>query len=610
MFTAQPRIRIPSPASPTSTSSTAAAMDEILRIITHAIDDAHAALARHLTQPTSDEDVVDDICAFRMQFQHANAIMATALVHRRLVHSPTIIEHAFASSMESENAASDGDLTAFYRDMQVHFKQADDIEWRFECLPSRASSSWTDEGSSTAASEPAGRKLLFLGLGLVVVVGASIGIWQATQSSATSATATSTPTTTTTAAPTPAPTRQVFSFGKIQDGSTRSKDEETNPLTYDGQGCYLPNYISKKGKIYIVTNTNQEIPIAIKGINWFGMEAENAIPFGLWTNDQNGTTLFELASFLSRNQFNSVRLPLTVSSILSNTAPNRGLIHEYANAALDLTNYTSTIGGVVEALGYRSISVLLDIHNLDIYTKGDAWFGNMTTEADVLNAVDVLTTSFCNDKYWNIIGIDLKNEPFNITWGDNGPKDFRVGAATMANRMLVKCPQWLAFIEGNALKQNGTYAGQKSWFFDWWGGGLRDVDILTGYREWDDATLEQIVADSSEDMFGYLRSTQDGALVLGEFGGLFTQDTHVNKTNQRVTQNVIKMVASQPGYAGGYVWSLNPESGYEFSASGTKGYFMEGLLTLDWVHVNTPLLKALEGMNSLNNLTPFPCLKM
>ncbi|RLO03373.1 hypothetical protein DYB28_014233, partial [Aphanomyces astaci] len=413
-----------------------------------------------------------------------------------------------------------------------------------------------------------------------------------------SATATSTPTTTTTAAPTPAPTRQVFSFGKIQDGSTRSKDEETNPLTYDGQGCYLPNYISKKGKIYIVTNTNQEIPIAIKGINWFGMEAENAIPFGLWTNDQNGTTLFELASFLSRNQFNSVRLPLTVSSILSNTAPNRGLIHEYANAALDLTNYTSTIGGVVEALGYRSISVLLDIHNLDIYTKGDAWFGNMTTEADVLNAVDVLTTSFCNDKYWNIIGIDLKNEPFNITWGDNGPKDFRVGAATMANRMLVKCPQWLAFIEGTALKQNGTYAGQKSWFFDWWGGGLRDVgtnpltlntahkvvyaphyyspsvypqaylvqggkregDILTGYREWDDATLEQIVADSSEDMFGYLRSTQDGALVLGEFGGLFTQDTHVNKTNQRVTQNVIKMVASQPGYAGGYVWSLNPES--------------------------------------------------
>ncbi|RHZ25790.1 hypothetical protein DYB26_002934, partial [Aphanomyces astaci] len=55
---------------------------------------------------------------------------------------------------------------------------------------------------------------------------------------------------------------------------------------------------------------------------------------------------------------------------------------------------------------------------------------------------------------------------------------------------------------------------------------------------------------------------------------------------------------------------LNPESGYEFSASGTKGYFMEGLLTLDWVHVNTPLLQALEGMNSLNNLTPFPCLKM
>ncbi|ETV96151.1 hypothetical protein H310_10783 [Aphanomyces invadans] len=491
------------------------------------------------------------------------------------------------------------------------------------------------------------RKLLLLGLGIVVVAGATIGIWRAAKSASTplSANAIQKPTTVT-AAPTPAPTRQVFTIGKIQDGAIRPTDEETNPLTYSGQRCYLPNYISKKGQIFAVTKTNEEIPVAIKGTNWFGMETESAIPFGLWTNDQNGTTLFEIAAFLQRHQFNSVRLPLTVSSILNNTAPNRGMVHEEANAAMDLTNYTSTIGSVVQGLGFRGISVLLDIHNLDLYTKGDAWYGNMTSEADTLNAVDVLTTTLCHDKFWNIVGIDLKNEPFNITWGDSGPKDFRVGAAKMANRMLAKCPQWLAFVEGNALKQSGTYAGQKSWFYDWWGGGLRDVgkaplelttankvvyaphyyspsvypqdylvqggkrvgDVLVGYKEWDDATLEKIVADTSEDMFGYLRSKQGGALVLGEFGGLFKHDAHANKTNQRVTQTVINMIATQPGYAGGYVWSLNPESGYEYSSSGTKGYFMEGLLDLDWVLVNMPLLKALEGMNRLNNLKPFPCL--
>ncbi|RHY86669.1 hypothetical protein DYB35_012363 [Aphanomyces astaci] len=360
----------------------------------------------------------------------------------------------------------------------------------------------------------------------------------------------------------------------IRDGVIRPVDQDSNPTAYADQGCYLPNYVSKNGKMYIVTNTNQEIPIAIKGINWFGMETENAIPFGLWTNDQNGTTLFELASFLSRNQFNSVRLPLTVSSILNNTAPNRGMVHEYANAALDLTNYTSAIGTLVQGLGHHGISVLLDLHNLSPSDRGASWFSNSVTEADTLRAVETLAATFCHDKYWNILGLDLKNEPTEVVYAPH-------------------------YYSPSVYPQ--AYLVQ---------GGKREGDILTGYREWDDATLEQIVADSSEDMFGYLRSTQDGALVLGEFGGLFTQDTHVNKTNQRVTQNVIKMVASQPGYAGGYVWSLNPESGYEFSASGTKGYFMEGLLTLDWVHVNTPLLQALEGMNRLNNLTPFPCLKM
>ncbi|KAF0683931.1 Aste57867_24012 [Aphanomyces stellatus] len=501
-----------------------------------------------------------------------------------------------------------------------------------------------------AAPSTTGRKMMFVGLGLVVLTGAAIGIWQGTKSSS-SSTSTGGVTATTVAptpAPTPAPTRKKFTIGKIEDGSTRDATEENNPLNYTNtQGCYLPNYISKKGQLFIVDKGNQESPITIKGINWFGMETINNIPFGLWTNEQNGTTLFEIAAFLHRNQFNSVRLPLSVSSILNNTAPNKDMVHQEANAAIDLTNYTSTIGSIVQGLASRGISVLLDIHNLDPYTKGEGWYGNMTTEDDTLKAMDVLTSTFCNDQYWNIVGVDLKNEPFNTTWGDNGPLDFHVGAAKLGNRMLAKCANWMAFVEGNALKQNGTYAGQPSWYFDWWGGGLRnagqtplklsadnkivyaphyyspsvypqdylvqggkhDGDVLIGYKEWDDPTLEKIVQQTADEMFGYLTKKQDGALVLGEFGGLYRQDAHEKKTNQRVIQNTIKMISTQAGYAGGYVWSLNPESGYEYNPSSVKGYWKEGLLDLDWVHVNTDLLKALEGMNVMSNLKPFPCLK-
>lgn len=36
--------------------------------------------------------------------------------------------------------------------------------------------------------------------------------------------------------------------------------------------CELPNYQSKKGHIYAVSKNGTEVPLKIKGINWFGME--------------------------------------------------------------------------------------------------------------------------------------------------------------------------------------------------------------------------------------------------------------------------------------------------------------------------------------------------
>jgi hypothetical protein len=44
--------------------------------------------------------------------------------------------------------------------------------------------------------------------------------------------------------------------------------------------------------------------------------------------------------------------------------------------------------------------------------------------------------------YWNVLGLDLKNEPWQATWGDGGATDFRLGATKIGNRMLAGCPQW------------------------------------------------------------------------------------------------------------------------------------------------------------------------
>ena len=55
-------------------------------------------------------------------------------------------------------------------------------------------------------------------------------------------------------------------------------------------GCEMPDYQSKHGQIVAVAANGTEVPIQIKGINWFGMETVVAAPFGLWENAENGTT--------------------------------------------------------------------------------------------------------------------------------------------------------------------------------------------------------------------------------------------------------------------------------------------------------------------------------
>lgn len=45
-----------------------------------------------------------------------------------------------------------------------------------------------------------------------------------------------------------------------------------NPDKYPASKCELPNYLSKNGKIVAVSSNGTEVPVQIKGVNWFGME--------------------------------------------------------------------------------------------------------------------------------------------------------------------------------------------------------------------------------------------------------------------------------------------------------------------------------------------------
>ena len=68
-------------------------------------------------------------------------------------------------------------------------------------------------------------------------------------------------------------------------------------------------------------------------------------------------------------------------------------------------------------------------------------------------------------------------------------------------------------------------------------GGERDASgAIADYVELPDAVLRERVLATANDMFGHLAGTQDGAIVLGEYGGIYSTDRHPLKSNQRVVE--------------------------------------------------------------------------
>jgi len=297
----------------------------------------------------------------------------------------------------------------------------------------------------------------------------------------------------------------------------------------------------------------------------------------------------------------------------------------------------TTLQSIIKTLAYRKISVLISLHTLTPLTSGGKWYNEDISEDDFLNAVDILTSKLCSDDYWNIIGLDLKNEPFECTWGTGKVNDWSVGSKLIAERMLKGCPNWLAFVEGIFANGHIIAIGNNTFTYsDWWGGGLQDVanspltlstanklvwaphyyttavapqNYLynggTKYIELSDAELRTRVQATMTDMFGYLAQKNE-AILLGEFGGLYATDAHPLKTTQRTTDFTIEVIRKN-GYSGGYVWSLNPESAYQYNPASTKGEFTEGLVLDDWLSPNKVFLKGMEQLNSLSNLREFPC---
>ncbi|KAI9909854.1 hypothetical protein PsorP6_010624 [Peronosclerospora sorghi] len=443
---------------------------------------------------------------------------------------------------------------------------------------------------------------------------------------------------------------------QIDDGSPTDGTSDlatTNPKTYTDRGCEQPNYISQHGRIYAQLSDGTSTQIDIKGINWKGMEDSKGVPKGLWDNTVDGNSLYRFAYFLHYNKINAVRFPLSVDAVLRNTEIDGNLINTNSNRALaTASRYNTLLGLLVEGLGQFNIGVVLDFHVLSALKDDGSglWYGSSIKLDDIKTAITNLAEAMCDSTHFNIIGIDLKDGlSADATWGDGSNTDWAAAATELGNHLLTQCPKWLAFVQGVQGESHKDLYGTRSikntflpgsdltgvranpikletknkvvyapkyfsssfnprlFFF---ADGVASGDLITDYVEYGDDDLLTNVKLNMNYSFGAAFDT-GMAVVLSSFGGLVGDlDATPKQTSTRIIKDVISQMAgsTEPYLAGGFWWTLNPDTMWPYPAPNNTNASAQGLVDDTWRLANMDVLRTLASMNKTMSSVKFiPC---
>nr|CCA26601.1 cell 5A endo1 putative [Albugo laibachii Nc14] len=422
--------------------------------------------------------------------------------------------------------------------------------------------------------------------------------------------------------------------------------------------CGMPNYVAANGKISIVYGS-QKREIIIQGVNWSGMENKEGVPHGLAYKQSN---IDDIAKKLIEMNVNAVRLPINAEMILSRASPNiKSFVNVFNSPELNVASYMDMIKKVIQALGKKQIAVLIDVHKVNPEYKGSTsealWYSNETSISKMIQMYQTLATELCNSLHYNVMGVDVKNEPIGGCWPksdsdascpqkNNWPR----AVERIGNAILGKCPNWMIFAEGlfaktvpfSANNQNSTYS-------DWYGISLQNATVnpiklaienklvyaphfyspslyptsyffakqrtapdgsieIVEYEKTPagDALLYNAIKTVMDTAFGSILKEKKIPVLFGEFGGIYgANETLPGKTSTRSLDYVMQY-AKEFGMVGGFLWALNPDGEYTFNEAYTpKKVIRYGVYEgSDWSDVHEDLVKALQNLRGSG---PVPC---
>ena len=252
----------------------------------------------------------------------------------------------------------------------------------------------------------------------------------------------------------------------------------------------------------------------------------------------------------------------------------------------------------------KGIIVLLDLHSFepDAFGSNGLWYDSTNSEAVVIQGWRKLADRY--RKTWNVFAIDVKNEPFQATWGeDNLKTDFNKASERIGNA-IINDTNWLIFVEGTA---NSPPCSQGCFY----GEDLQGVEnnpvklskqgrvVYSPHTYGPDVYNQNYFNDPNfpanmpqiwDKHFGFIRAYKNSAVVTGQFGGSTT-----GKNGVWLNAFVNYLIASD--MTDSFFWCINPNSG-------DTG----GLLKDDWMTPDTNKLALLKKLvpnptNVLENIS-------
>ena len=193
------------------------------------------------------------------------------------------------------------------------------------------------------------------------------------------------------------------------------------------------------------------LELTIKGVSWFGMETGQTMVGGA-----NKRPLSEITQFIKEQGFNAVRIPFAADMVTSFVMPVPVENVDKYNPELSGQSYILQLAAIAEALGDAGLLMLLDLHVL----KAGVWpdGGSIGDMSALKDAWGMVAETLCDaHQYWNVFAAGIKNEPYNMYWGEppaGSASAYRPGnrfdqaveeVAALVHR---KCPRWLIFAQG------------------------------------------------------------------------------------------------------------------------------------------------------------------